>query len=206
MREHLILFARSPFSPGVKTRLARGLGGSAARGIYARLLYQTLFRLLEGRQPDVKITLSLADGKGLPFFKEAFPELRVAHQCAGSLGVRMHAALKEAFDDGAEKSVLIGSDLPEMHYPLIRKAFDQIDPTTIVLGPAEDGGFYLIGLPAFPGSEIFDGIPWSTPNVLSRLVENIQQSGYQSSLLATQRDIDHAADWHAWQARMQQHR
>jgi hypothetical protein len=198
MKKHLIIFARSPFGPPVKTRLAEGLGVRAARGVYARLLYQTLFRLLEDQPEDVHITLSLASRRGVAFFKDAFPEMNVVHQADGDLGDRMNTALRMAFDGGAQQAAVIGSDLPEMDWQLIQSAFAQSDSETLALGPSADGGFYLICTSQFK-PEILNGIPWSTEDVLPKLLGNLQTLGLKHYLLPVCRDIDYKADWQAWQ-------
>ncbi len=198
MKKHLIIFARSPFGPSVKTRLAEGLGVRAARGVYARLLYQTLFRLLEQQPEDIHITLSLASRRGVAFFKDAFPEMNVVHQADGNLGDRINAALQNAFEGGARQAALIGSDLPEMDWPLIQSAFAQSDSKTLTLGPSADGGFYLICTSIFK-PEILNGIPWSTEGVLPKLLENLQAQGLGHYLLPVYRDIDYRADWREWQ-------
>ncbi len=195
--EHLIIFARSPFKGPVKTRLAKGIGQEAARGVYARLLYSLLFRLFENKPDSVEMVLSLANPKNKVHFTAAFPELTITGQQSGNLGERMLAALQARFAAGAAKAVLIGSDIPGITWPLIQKAFAAINQKTIVLGPSNDGGFYLIGMPT-SCNKIFENIAWSTDSVTKNVISNIQKHQLQVKQLPTLPDIDETSDWENW--------
>jgi hypothetical protein len=195
----LIVVARNPFKSLVKTRLAESLGSEIARGVYTRLVYETLLSLVHHQTDSIQITLSLANKHGLEIFQEAFPELTVTHQCQGDIGVRMMNAINKAFDQGAEKTVLIGSDIPGITWDIIEQAFDIIDEDTVALGPARDGGYYLIGMQA-PGVDIFRNIPWSTANVLACTIGNITQKGYLPGFVPLLQDIDYVEDLRSWQS------
>ncbi|MCB2209540.1 TIGR04282 family arsenosugar biosynthesis glycosyltransferase [bacterium] len=195
----MIVVARNPFNSRVKTRLADTLGKEVARGVYTRLVYETLLRMIHHRTNSVKITLSLANGTGRDTFHEAFPELTVTHQCKGNIGVRMMDAIRQAFEQGAEKAVLIGSDIPGITWDIVEQAFDVIDDETVAIGPAKDGGFYLIGMQS-PGVDIFENIPWSTSGVLACTISNITQQGCLPGFVPTLQDIDYAEDLRRWQA------
>ena len=197
MNDRLIVFARNPFQPGVKTRLAHGIGQHAAQGVYARLLYSLLYRLVTDCPDDTAITLSLASHSGLKIFRTAYPELDVDHQCSGDIGVRMRTAIQKAFDEGAKRVVLIGSDLPEMDWALLHQAFSKINPDTIALGPTLDGGFYLVGMQA-QVRDIFHDISWSTNRVLAGTITNIEAIGCRPALLPELPDIDLPEDWQRW--------
>ena len=201
MKDQLIVFARSPFHPKVKTRLAHGIGQKAAQGIYARLIYSLLYRLIERCPEDTKITLSVASQSGVDTFKAAYPELDVNHQSTGNIGVRMSSAIKKAMNDGAERVVLIGSDLPELDWSLIQQAFNKIGPDTITLGPTMDGGFYLVGMQV-PAKDIFQNVSWSTDEVLTRTVNNIKAVNCNPVFLPQLQDIDWPEDWERWQAKL----
>jgi hypothetical protein len=198
MNQHLIIFARSPFNGPVKTRLAKDIGQEAARGVYARLLYDLLFRCLATPSDEVEIILSLANPQHQAHFKAAFPELTIAGQPPGDLGDRMQTALQARFAAGAEKAILIGSDIPGITWPLIRQAFTAITQERVVLGPSIDGGFYLIGMPASPRT-FFEAIAWSTDRVAQQVITNIQKHQLQVELLPTLPDIDVKSDWEDWQ-------
>ena len=124
---------------------------------------------------------------------------RALPQCDGDLGCRMAAASGEAFADGAERVVIIGSDCPDLATETLARAFALLDDADVVLGPATDGGYYLVGLAA-PRDELFDGIPWSTPDTLRVTLEVARARGLRVALLEEKRDIDTADDWRHWQA------
>ena len=197
MDKHLILVAKSPFGTDVKSRLAKDIGQAPAKGVYARLLYHTIFTLLVNPPSDVHITLSMASAEGKAFFVEAFPELQVTHQCQGNIGKRIGDAIQKSFTNGAKQTVLISTDQPGIPWGIINIAFQQINQETIVLGPSKDGGFYLVGMAA-PGADIFHSISWSTEKVLTQTLKNIHDLGLNSELLKTMQDIDRGEDWESW--------
>ncbi len=197
MKNHLLIVAKNPFGGSAKTRLAREMGEDVARGIYARLLYGTLFRVIDHHHGQSEIFLYLSDPSGIPFFRSAFPELSVVSQSAGHLGRRLTAALRESFSRGAEKAIVMASDIPDINWSHIETAFDRIDPNTTVIGPSSDGGFYLFGSPNTT-IDFLDGVTWSTNRVFSQVRENINQHGFNLFLLPERRDIDYQADWKIW--------
>jgi hypothetical protein len=99
----------------------------------------------------------------------------------------MHNAFKEGFDDGYEKIVIIGSDLIELESNDIKKAFEKLDENDIVIGPAEDGGYYLLGMKQIP-ENIFRNKEWGTNTVLKDTLKDIDS--LQFHLLKVKNDID----------------
>ena len=199
MNDYVILFAKSPFNQDVKTRLAKDIGAEAAQGVYTRLFFETLSKLIGEASDTVTVNLHLAESKSKQYFGEAYPELLINSQCDGSFGKRMTHALESVFELGADRVVLTGSDIPGLDWDLIKQAFCHINDQNIVLGPTYDGGFYLIGM-ATPWRKIFKNIPWSTPDVLKILVENIKELGNEVFFLPKHRDIDNINDLRSWQA------
>jgi uncharacterized protein len=114
-------------------------------------------------------------------------------QADGDLGRRMEDAFARAFADGAERVVIVGSDLPELSASLLRRAFDALDVHPAVLGPARDGGYYLLGLRRMvPG--IFDGIAWSTPDVLAATLARFRAADVAPAMLDELADVDEVQD------------
>jgi rSAM/selenodomain-associated transferase 1 len=109
----------------------------------------------------------------------------------------MSAALGAAFQEGAEKAILIGSDYPSLRAELLEQAFSDLDQSEVVLGPTYDGGYYLIGMRRWL-PQLFDGIAWSTETVLSATLQRVEAIGVTCSLLEQLRDIDEEADWRAF--------
>jgi rSAM/selenodomain-associated transferase 1 len=134
-----------------------------------------------------------------PFFLQCRRQFGVAlhEQVQGDLGLRMAQAL-----DGAGRSgrplVLIGADCPALSAGDLEQALAMLEQgTEVVLGPAEDGGYYLIGMRvSYPF--VFDNIPWGTSAVLERTIERLNGLGIKWRCLATHRDLDTEEDYHAW--------
>lgn len=120
-------------------------------------------------------------------------DYRLFVQEGESLGDRMIKAFDKVFALGTEKAVIIGTDCVEISHELICQAFNALQVADVVLGPAEDGGYYLLGLKQGI-SEIFDGISWSTNLVLDQTLENIREKGLKFQLLKTLKDIDTTKD------------
>jgi len=198
MKQNVTILAKNPFTTRVKTRLAEEIGENAARGIYTRMLYQTLNLLVSQPMADTSLTLSLYSPEDQDFFQAAYPELAISQQVGKDLGARIQHALQQAFNNGAHKALVIGSDLPFMNWDLLHQAFFLLRDKTIVLGPALDGGYYLIGMQP-PGVDVFQDIPWSSADVLKVTLQKARVSGLQPLLLPEHRDIDLKSDLEVWQ-------
>ena len=109
------------------------------------------------------------------------------------LGERMANAFSKAFSLGAEKAVIIGTDCIDISNDLISETFATLDITDVILGPAEDGGYYLLGLKKLI-PEIFNNIDWSTDRVLNQTLKTLREKGLRFQLLQTLKDIDTAND------------
>ncbi len=115
-------------------------------------------------------------------------------QEGNSLGERMANAFDTVFSRGYRKAIIIGTDCIEISNDLISKAFQSLSKTEVVLGPSKDGGYYLIGLTKII-NKIFDGIQWSTKQVLTQTLDNLMAIDQSYQLLETLRDIDTIRDW-----------
>jgi hypothetical protein len=122
-------------------------------------------------------------------------------QADADLGGRMQSAFEAAFAEGHRRVVIIGSDLPGLTGELLRAAFDHLHHHPAVLGPAHDGGYYLLGMREMM-SELFHGIPWSTGEVFDRTMAKLRALGITPALLPALGDVDVAADlpegWREW--------
>jgi rSAM/selenodomain-associated transferase 1 len=128
-----------------------------------------------------------------PYFRAVAPDARLVPQAGGDLGARLAAAIALAFDSGATRVVVIGTDSPHLPPERIDEAFDALAAADCVLGPARDGGYYLIGLGA-RRPELFRGIRWGTANVLAETVAAARVAGLRLVQLAEERDIDERED------------
>lgn len=122
------------------------------------------------------------------------PELDFTAQRRGDLGARLAAACAREFARGAPSVLAIGGDCPGLDAAILRKAARALERTDVVLGPARDGGYYLIGLNQ-PQAELFDRIAWSTPAVLAQTRMRIHAAGLTFTELPQLEDVDDAASW-----------
>lgn len=194
--EQLIVFLKAPRPGQVKTRLARTLGAEAAAAAYVRLLRATLERIAE--LPDVRLCFAPDEAVGeiAPFCR---PHWTVAPQGDGDLGRRMRRAFQAAFREGAERVAIIGTDCPALNAGDIREAWSGLADHDVVLGPCRDGGYWLVALRE-DQPVLFEAIPWSTPEVLSRSLERAAAAGLRVKRLRTLEDVDDAASWEAFRA------
>ena len=185
----LIVFVKNPVAGKVKTRLAATLGDFQALEIYLKLLAKTRNTVLSlacSRYVYYSDTVDEADEWTSPPFLKRL-------QQGPDLGIRMYTALRETLLLHP-KAVLIGSDIPGLSSEHLQQAFLALHSHDYVLGPAKDGGYYLIGM-KIPSAAVFEGITWSTSTVLQQTLQHIQNSGKTCYLLPELSDVDTAADW-----------
>ena len=183
----------------VKTRLAAGIGAEAALAVYRELLALTAAAVTQAQVPA---TVWLAEAPAPPVnAAESRPEwpglLWRVQPAAGSLGDRMAHAFSEAFAAGAGRVVIIGTDCPGLSAELLRRAFDELATHDLVLGPADDGGYYLLGLKALQPA-LFVNKDWSTATVLPDTLADAARLGLRVAQLPTLHDVDSAQDLITW--------
>ena len=195
--QRLIVFLKAPRPGAVKTRLATTLGAAEACGAYC-LLVETLLRQLAALE-NVELCFA-PDDAGSEIMPWAQPTWRLTAQGTGALGSRLDRAFRRAFDEGAKRIVIIGSDCPEVSASDIQAAWTALLPYDVVIGPATDGGYWLIGLRA-PQPGLFEDIPWSTNAVLRETLDWCRAAGLTTHLLRELSDVDTEADWRRFLAR-----
>ena len=195
--ERLLVFARLPEIGAVKTRLAAGIGEERALTIYEAMLAD-LFDSIGHATAETEIEVLWAPtpnatGERL---RTAFRDHNVAMQTGETLGDRLSMAFSERFFfHQTQKVIAIGVDDPTLPRALIDHAFALLESCEWVVGPATDGGYYLIGCRALAfGSEIFDGISWGTPRVLAETLTRISDAQQTVALLPVRSDIDTVDD------------
>ena len=179
----LILFGKLPQPGKVKTRLAVDTGDEHAAQIYRRLLFTALDLLTE----DTHRGILYLDADPELDFPGEFSRFPTRLQSGDSLGSKMEAAFANHLGN-QERVVLVGSDCPELTLPIVQLAFDCLDNADLVLGPATDGGYYLIGMKQL--LPVFTGIPWSSDMVLRESLRLAIHAGYRVFLLPELRDLD----------------
>lgn len=191
--ERLIVFVRAPELGRVKTRLAASIGDEAALRVYCTLAEHVLAQARAlGSEVTVEVRFTPPEA-GDSVRAWLGTDLRLAPQSAGNLGVRMREAFTDAFAVGCQRVAVVGSDLPGLSAELIRRSFDELRHVPAVLGPARDGGYYLLGLTRLPG-HFFDAMPWSTDEVARLTLDRLRVAGLDTVLLPTLCDVDEAAD------------
>lgn len=193
-RRAILVFVRAPQPGRVKTRLAAAVGDRAALSIYTRLAEHTMaeVRALAADGVAVRVHYAPADA-GDDVRGWLGPGPLYLPQADGDLGMRMKDAFARAFADGAQHVVIVGSDLPEVSASLLRRAFDLLDAHPAVIGPARDGGYYLLGLRRMIGG-IFDDVEWSTRGVLRTTLERFSAAGVEPAALEELADVDTVDD------------
>jgi hypothetical protein len=205
--QQLTLFTRHPEAGRTKTRLIPALGAEGAAALQRRMTRHALAQAvrLAAMQPT---TLEVRFEGGSRERMQAWLGCEFCYrpQGSGDIGVRMHRALGAAFEAGAARAVLIGSDIPGLTADILGQAFDRLHQADLVLGPARDGGYYLIGLQASAwdgvAQELFAGVPWGTGEVLAATRCKIDALGLQAAFLETLDDIDRPADLIRWEQRL----
>jgi len=182
----IVIFARWPEPGKVKTRLARQIGDQAAARIYRRLLDHTLDA---ERASGLPAELRVTGAEPNRFAAEFGADLAIADQGHGDLGERLARVDTPA--------LIIGSDLPGLTPDLLREAAGALVSRDVVIGPARDGGYWLIGL-SKAAPWLFSDMAWSTPSVLPDTVARLETRGIEPALLPELADIDEPKDLAGW--------
>jgi rSAM/selenodomain-associated transferase 1 len=192
VEETLLIFIKNPVLGRVKTRLAATLGAEAALAAYQELLAYT--RAVATRT-TCRRRLYYSDY--LPEADEWPADCFEKHLQAGAdLGRRMANAFKSAFEAGADRVLIIGSDCPGITPAILAEGFEALRARDFVLGPSTDGGYYLLGMRRFQAS-LFEGIAWSSPTVCAETLLRMEALGGDCRMLPALTDIDTEADWDA---------
>ncbi len=188
---HLVIMAKSPIAGKVKTRLAAGIGVGAATGFFRSQLHRQLLRL--GHDPRWQCRLCITPDTALdaPFWP---PGVAVTGQGRGDLGQRMQRIFNTAPPGPV---VITGSDIPAIRPAHIAAAFKALGDADAVFGPANDGGYWLVGAKRFPKiRQIFGNIRWSGPHALDDTLRNLEKQKIR--FLDLLDDIDDAGDYRRW--------
>lgn len=183
----LLIFQKNPLLGKVKTRLAATIGEEKALDIYHQLVELTL---KEALKTHFEIFIFYSDF--IPVHKPS-AMLNYELQKGNDLGERMKNAFRKVFQLGFNKALIIGTDCPEIKAELVTQAAQLLDAKDLVLGPAEDGGYYLLGMKTLQ-QEIFEQVAWSTESVLKQTLEKAGRKELKVSLLEMLNDIDTAED------------
>jgi len=195
--EVLLIFLRLPEPGRVKTRLIPAVGAERAASIYRELVERVAATVAAVRRPGLSTWAMVEPGTRLDEAAGWLGEgLRYVAQARGDLGDRLESAFRRAFDEGAPRVVAIGTDCVELTPDLLAEAFERLNESDAVLGPARDGGYYLIGL-SRPVADLFAGIPWSTAETAAVTRARLAAASARTHELPMLRDVDTPDDLHA---------
>lgn len=185
----LIVFIKNPEIGKAKTRVAEEVGDDKAMEVYLSLLdiTKTVVESVDAsRYLYYSHFVNNEDGWAEQLYTKDL-------QVDGDLGDKMHDAFSKALLDN-EKVVIVGSDCPYISPEIIDDAFEALEDYDTVIGPAEDGGYYLIGMKKMI-DEVFFNMEWSVDNVRSETIKRIKSKGFTHTLLPELSDIDYWRDW-----------
>jgi uncharacterized protein len=189
MKNLLIVFVKTPIKGMVKTRLAISIGESAALAVYKKLLVCTRQNVLPCDAEKCVAYDGKIESDDL-WENHLFQKIT---QIGDDLGEKMYHAIKEQFGLAYEHICLIGSDIYQLNPHILNQAFKYLEDHDLVLGPASDGGYYLIGMNK-PHELLFKNIAWSTSEVLPQTIALAQKAGLTYALLPVLNDIDELGD------------
>lgn len=204
--EHVIVFGRCPLPGQTKTRLIPALGPEGAAALHAQMTAHTLHAVeqlcfADGVSAEMRYTGGSAEsmrarfGGGSVALPAVCPFLP---QGEGDLGARMHRAIADAYARGARRIVVIGTDCPSIDRVLLEDALAALRTRDCVIGPAADGGYYLIGLRR-PAAQVFEGVRWGTDRVLAETLRRLRDAGMSVHLLPQRSDVDEPSDLREWE-------
>lgn len=186
----IVLFAKYPEAGRVKTRLIPALGATRAMRLHRRL---TEVALGTAQSTNMAVTVSGTGAATRRFRHWLGGGVRLEQQTAGDLGCRMEATFARVLSEGSDVVLGIGADVPGITAALLEEARQALQQYDVVLGPAQDGGYYLIGMRRLH-RELFHDIAWGSATVLEQTLARIHQAGLRCFSLPTRSDVDRAQD------------
>ncbi|MCP3942352.1 MAG: glycosyltransferase [Desulfobacteraceae bacterium] len=194
----VIVFLRAPEIGRVKTRLARDLGDEKTLVLYKKFV-QTTLSAVEKSGMDHRICFFPAHGQSLVEDWLGKDHIYM-FQAGDDLGYRMSNALSFVFGQGAQKAILIGTDIPDISADHLLEAQSRLNEKDVVIGPSLDGGYWLIGFQRNRFClDLFSQIDWGTDSVFSTTIEKCKVAGLSTGILPTLQDIDTLEDLQSFQ-------
>ncbi|MBI5149912.1 MAG: TIGR04282 family arsenosugar biosynthesis glycosyltransferase [Candidatus Omnitrophica bacterium] len=187
----LLYFVKYPTPGKVKTRLAKTVGEQVAARLYSELTEKNLEVIASLYQRNICDLVIVFDPpeKSKDIKRWLSLSCEYLPQCGGGLSERLIRSFHEAFQRGGKRVMALGSDTLGLTTDIIQHGFEALQSSDVVIGPAEDGGYYLIGLSSFQ-PELFQGISWSTDTVLQQTYNHISKLGLSYQILTPLEDLD----------------
>ena len=191
----ILLFAKAPELGKVKTRLAKVLDELEILSLYEAMLSHALSFLYKNTLSELQLWISFGSESDTRIFSTLPSGPKINRQADGDLGVKMGSAINHVLSvKNSKGAVIIGADCPVMSLSYIEQALSQLQSgVQLVIGPAEDGGYVLIGVDDFY-PDIFEGIHWGTKEVLEQTIRKAKKAGLRYSFLDTLWDVDRPGD------------
>jgi rSAM/selenodomain-associated transferase 1 len=197
----LAVMAKRPIAGRTKTRLCPPLSAEQAAALFEAMLLDTLQLVLE--LDGIRLAIGITPPEAAAFFRPISPEGTLFLPVDGAdLGECLDRVLSRLLLEGYGKALALNSDGPSLPLGYLRQAIDRLDGAEVVLGPSEDGGYYLIGLKA-PQPGLFEGISWSTERVTEQTLAHAKDLGLTVALLPPWCDIDTPVDLERLQDELQ---
>jgi len=184
-RAILGIYAKQPLPGQCKTRLSPPLSPAEAAALYQCCLVETVSRM----QAVGGCDLAICYAGERSWFEREFPDITLQPQRGPDLGARMAGSLCGFLQQGYHQAILIGSDTPDLPLPLVAQAFAALQQVELVLAPATDGGYVLIG-ESVHRPELFEAIHWSTDTVLAETLRRAERYGIVAETLGSWEDLD----------------
>ncbi|WP_338462655.1 TIGR04283 family arsenosugar biosynthesis glycosyltransferase [Synechococcus elongatus IITB7] len=203
MSQRLILFSRYPTAGRSKTRLIPALGPEGAADLQRQLTEWTVFTAhrWQARSPQTEVLIATSGGTPEDW-QQWLGAVEVQPQAEGDLGDRLYQAFQAAQQAGKNRTVIIGCDCPSITPDHLTAAFQALETADVVLGPATDGGYWLIGLRQ-PQAQLFQDIDWGSDRVLAQTLQAAQAADLQVAQLEPLSDLDRPEDLDLWQPQPQ---
>ncbi|WP_424314137.1 TIGR04283 family arsenosugar biosynthesis glycosyltransferase [Haloferula sp.] len=185
---------RIPEAGRNKTRLIPAFGEEGAARIHDRLARHAIGRASAYAllSPDTELEVRVTGGSTM-LARDWLGDGCFKIQGEGDLGARLASVCQEGFEEGAGKVVILGTDCPRLDESRLAEAFEALDSKDVVLGPAADGGYYLIGVKALE-PRLFEGIAWGGPKVLAQTLQRVERCGLSVAILGVLPDVDDPED------------
>lgn len=191
MKQALLIMAKRPMPGQTKTRLTPSLTPEKASELFACFLQDTLD--LARQVPNVERLIAYAPLDAQAYFRQLAPDFTLVPQSGNDLGERLDHVLTQCLSDGFAHTVIMDSDSPTLPVSYVTEAFEALDEADVVLGPSEDGGYYLIGLKR-PHPRLLRQVKMSTPKVLLDTLAIAREDNLRVALLERWYDVDTIAD------------
>ncbi len=192
LKDAILFFVKYPDAGKVKTRLARSIGDAAAVRLYRCFVLDLLDRLRFSGYP---FFVFAAPAEKTLKTKKWLGNVSCLPQKGADLGARMYHAFTDIFEQDFERALIIGSDSPDLPEDVFSRSFEILLKNEYVIGPAKDGGYYLLGMKRRGLSKtVFADMVWSTPDVMAETEKRLKQSGWTYACLTPWSDVDAVDD------------